>query len=95
MKEQRTKIHNSYSPYVHIPCGFPQGSMLGSLLFNTNTCNMFLEKYGCDIVSYVDDKRPQTHDSELYTALGKLKNCTENLFTSLRKIIISKSVKIG
>ena len=64
--------------------------MLGSLLFNTNTYNMFFEKYGCDIVSYIDDKRPHTHDSELYTALSKLKNCTENLFTLLRKIMISK-----
>ena len=28
-RKQRTKIHNSYSPYAHIACGVPQGSILG------------------------------------------------------------------
>ena len=28
-RKQRTKIHNSYSPYAHIARGVPQGSILG------------------------------------------------------------------
>ena len=41
---------------------------------------MFFEKY-CDIASFVDDNTPHTYDSDLYTVLSKLKNCTDSLFT--------------
>ena len=42
---------------------------------------MFFEKYECDIASYADDNTPHTYDSDLYTVLSKLKNCTDSLFT--------------
>ena len=42
---------------------------------------MFFEKYECDIASYADDDTPHTYDSDLYTVLSKLKNCTDSLFT--------------
>ena len=32
-RKQKTKIHNSYSPYAHITCGVPQRSILDPLLF--------------------------------------------------------------
>ena len=44
---------------------------------------MFFKKYECGIASYADNT-PHTYDSDLYTVLSKLKNCTDNL---LRKII--------
>ena len=40
-RKQRTKIHNSYSPYANIACGVPQRSVLGPLFFNINICDMF------------------------------------------------------
>ena len=43
-RKQRTKIHNSYSPYVHIACGVLQGPILGFLLFNIKICDKFFEK---------------------------------------------------
>ena len=42
---------------------------------------MFFEKYECDTASYADDNTPHTFDSELYTVLSKLKNCTDSLST--------------
>ena len=44
-------------------------------------CDMFFEKYECDIASYAHDKTPHMYDSDLYTVLSKLKNCTDSLFT--------------
>ena len=44
-------------------------------------CDMFFEKCECDIASYAVDNTPHTYDSDLYTALSKLKNCTDGLFT--------------
>ena len=39
---------------------------------------MFFE---CDIASYADCNTLHTYDSDLYTVLSKLKNCTDSLFT--------------
>ena len=46
-RKKITKINNSYSPYANIACGVPQGSILGTLFFNINICDMFFEKYEC------------------------------------------------
>ena len=70
-RKQRTKIHNSYSPYSHIACILPQGSILVPLFFNINICDMFFEKYECDIASYAADNTPHTYESDLYTVLIK------------------------
>ena len=80
-RKQRPKIHHSNSPYSNIACGVPQGSLLGPFLFNINICDMFFDKYQCDIASYGDDNTPYTYDSDIYTVLSKLKNCADSLFT--------------
>ena len=46
---------------------------------------MFFEKCERDIASYADDNTPNTYDSDLYTVLSKLKNCTDSLFTCFKE----------
>ena len=43
--------------------------------------DMSFKKYECDIASYADDNAPHTRDSDLYTILSKLKNCTDSSLT--------------
>ena len=54
---------------------------------------MFLEKYECGIASYPDYNTPHTYDSDLYTILSKLKNCTDSLFTRFKENHIKSNVK--
>ena len=51
----RTKIGSSYSPYLDLLVGVPQGSILGPLLFNIHMCNLFLCDCETNIINYADD----------------------------------------
>ena len=43
-REQRVKINSSFSTLSKIEYGVPQGSILGSLIFNINTLDIFFEQ---------------------------------------------------
>ena len=53
---------------------------------------MFFGKYECNITSYADYNTPHTYDSDLYTVLSKLKNCTDSLFTWFNKYHMKPNV---
>ena len=52
---QRTKINESYSTWEKKLFGVPQGSILGSLLFNIFLCSLFFIVNEIDFASYADD----------------------------------------
>ena len=62
-RKQKTKINDAYSKYCEILFGVPQGSILGTLLFNIYICDMFYDNDDCDIASYADDKTPYASSS--------------------------------
>ena len=69
-RKQRVKINNKYSSWSEILFGVPQGSILGSLLFNIFICDMFyfLEDY--DIANYADDSTRYNADKNVESVVN-------------------------
>ena len=77
---QRTKINSEYSSWEKIMFGVPQGSVLGTLLFNVFLCDLFLIMKNIDIASYADDNTPYTTGNSIEEVIQKLENATKTLF---------------
>ena len=54
-RSQKTKVGSSFSTYLDIVYGEPQGSILGPLLFNIDLCDLFFENYNSDSANFADD----------------------------------------
>ena len=72
-RKQRVKINSSFSSYLDIFQGVPQGSILRPLLFNLFLCDLFLFVEEVDIMSYADDNTPYVCSENVDVTLEKLK----------------------
>ena len=54
-RKQRTKVASAYSKWSKIRCGIPQGSILGSILFNIFIDDIFMIIEQSDICNFADD----------------------------------------
>ena len=79
-REQRVKINSSFSTWSKMEYGVPQGSILGPLLFNINTLDMFFEQKDVNFAAYADDNTPYFSDKNLEVLLSKLQICALKLF---------------
>ena len=57
-RKQRTKIENTYSTWLDIIFGVPQGSILRPLLFNVFLADLFFTVNDIDTASYADGNTP-------------------------------------
>ena len=79
--KQRTKNGTAYSLWEEIFSGAPQGSILGSLLFNIFLCDLFLTIEGNYFTHYADDTTPYVIGNNAEEVVSELKAVTQKLCT--------------
>ena len=79
-RKQRVKINSSFSLYLDIFQGVPQGSILGPLLFNLFLCDLFLFVEEANIMNHTDDNTPYVCSENVDVTLEKLEEVVKGTF---------------
>ena len=79
-RSQKTEVGSSFSTYLDIVYGVPQGSILGPLLFNIDLCDLFFENYSSDFANFADDATPYECGHSFNEAINNLETTTEKIF---------------
>ena len=81
-RKQRVKIDHIYSSWEEILFGVPQGSILGSLLFNIFVCDLFdFMDDNVNIGSYADDNNPYISGRNIKEIIATLENTSITMFS--------------
>ena len=79
-RKQRVKEGNAYSSWKEIFHGIPQGSILGPLIFNIFSCDLFYFLKGVAVASYADDTTHYTANETNDLVIKEIEHVSEVLF---------------
>ena len=80
-RTQLLKIKISYSDKCNIEYKVPQGSILGSLLFNIDLIDLFFKYDDSEIASYADDATPYSCADDIPSVITQLQSTASKLFS--------------
>ena len=78
-RKQRVCLDNTYSKWIELLFGVPQGSILGPLLFSVFLCDLFLFLQDISVANYADDNTPYCTGLKILDVVIRLENATEKL----------------
>ena len=79
-RKQRIRVNNSYSEWLAVMFGVLQGLILGLLLFNIFSADLFLIHSDIDIANFADDNTPYLSAKNTEDVIESLERASVSLF---------------